>query len=625
MTLALIILNWYGWGSQPRSRLKFAALLALLGLQLCCLAFAQYSITLLLFIIGIFVFFALIGIFLQRKATMALSILAITLLAVIAIVVMGQALLTENTVVSIEKQSTNAPMSEQVGLSTLGTRVQIWKCAADVMIDSPQIPFNKDGLHFLRRFIGYGPESFMATSQLKFPDALKSGYTFGSMGISQPENHYLYLGVTLGILGLLSFLWLLTTLFYKGFRLIALSKNKEIIVLTAAMVAAIVQYCAHIFFNPSVVAPELVFWLFLGLTGALIKIEGTGISDCPASTPSDDFITVTTPKPSIFRKLMSALIIIIFLTVGIGLTLPLMMANMKIRSGFVLWDKNKDLALTTFTEATLVEPGQANYNDILGHFAFYMAGQAETTPAIKSTLLSLGELAGNAAIRIEPQLAIWRYRLADRQMHWITNSSVEKKADILYLYGEADQLFPGNAVILNKWALALMLMGDYEEAGQKLAEAGKADPLWSQTSFYSGLLKSFEGRREEAGEMFILSRKGQSLLIRAIPKGPNDIDHFINFCTQITKYNLIGRVADDLKYSVADKDDWIAWTFLGIADIYAERAGEAMEALSKSAELIPDEDIAELKGVIMGIHWNTPALQAAANDILASLIERQTK
>jgi O-antigen ligase len=46
----------------------------------------------------------------------------------------------------------------------------------------------------------------VATSQLKFPAALKSFYTFRLVGISHPENHYLYLAVTLGILGLLAFL-----------------------------------------------------------------------------------------------------------------------------------------------------------------------------------------------------------------------------------------------------------------------------------------------------------------------------------------------------------------------------------------------------------------------------------
>jgi tetratricopeptide (TPR) repeat protein len=178
---------------------------------------------------------------------------------------------------------------------------------------------------------------------------------------------------------------------------------------------------------------------------------------------------------------------------------------------------------------------------------------------------------------------------------------------------------------LNKWALALILMRDYEEAGQKLVEAGKVDPLWTQSSFYGGLLKSLEGHREAAGEMFVLPGKGHARLTRHIYKGPNDIDYFINFCSQAAIYGVIERVADDLKYYVDDKGDWIAWTFLGIADIYAGREGEAIEAFSKSAELIPTGDIAELKGVIIGVLWNSHVLQAAANDIIASLSDRQTK
>ena len=110
-----------------------------------------------------------------------------------------------------------------------------------------------------------------------------------------------------------------------------------------------------------------------------------------------------------------------------------------------------------------------------------------------------------------------------------------------------------------------------------------------------------------------------------IYKGPNDIDYFINFCRQAAVYGVIDRVADDLKYYTDDKGDWIAWTFLGIADIYTKRAGEAIEAFSKSAELIPDEDVAVLKGVIIAFPWNNHVLQAGANDIIASLSERQAK
>ena len=628
VTLALIILNWYGWGSQPRSKLKFAALLALFGLQLCCLALAQYSITLLLFIIGIFVFFALTGIFLQRKTTVALSILSILLVAVIAIVLLGQVLLTENTGLSVERQSTNAPIAGQVALPTLTIRMQNWKCAADVIIDSPEIAFNKDSLHCLRRFIGYGPETFMATSQLKFPDDLKSEYTFKLLGISQPENHYLYLGVTLGILGLLAFLGLLTVFFCMGFRLLSRSKNKEIIVLTAAFVAAIVQYCAHIFFNPSVIAPELVFWTVLGLTVALAKVDSTGIPGWCAGASTTDCTTGVTPKSSKLRKLMSILIIIIFVAVGSGLTLPLLIANMKVHSGFTLWDKDQNLALASLTEATRIGPDQANYHDFLGNLAFFMVNQAKTDLDVKSTLLTLGELAGNAAIQLEPQLAVWRYRLADREMYWIMNGSEEKNANILYLYQEADQLFPGNAVILNKWALALILMRDYEEAGQKLMESGKSDPAWAQTSYLKGLLSMHEGNIDEAGDLFVSPIKNKldeagDLFVLPIKNRLENIGYFINFCGQVAAYGETGLVKDALVAYVKNKsDDWTGFALLGIAEIYSDNPAEALDDFKRATAIIPDEDAAVLAAIVEGSFIRYQDFHNGAEEIVKGLMER---
>lgn len=609
VTLALVILNWYGWGSQPRSRVKFAVLLALFGLQLACLAFAQYSITLLLFIIGIFVFFALLGVFFRRKATLVLSILAVLLLALIASVLMGPLMTTNNDGPSTEGPVTAAPVAEQVGLPTLGIRVQIWKSAMEVIIHSPEIPFSNDNLRSLRRIIGYGPETFMATSQLKFPGSLKSSYTAQAMLISQPENHYLYLAVTLGILGLLSFMGLLAVFFIMVFKLLSRANNRETIVLAAAFIAAIVQYYAHIFFNPSYIAPEMVFWLVLGLSTALARIERTGMQNLPIA----EYAAIVTVKPGKQRKLMSALIIVIFLTIGVNLTVPLIIANMKVRDGFAQWDKNQDLALTSFTAATLIGPDQASYHNFLGHLAFNMARRDETTTAMKGQLQDLSGLAGNAAIRLEPQLALWRYWLADRETYWIKDASAAKKANILYLYQEADQLFPGNAVILNKWAWALILTGDYETAGQKLAESAKNDPSWLPTVYYRGLLSSREGKLDEAGTMFVTPVKGNF----------NNLGHFMSLCGQAAPYGEIVPIRDALAaYVKNNSDDWIGFALLGIADTHNGNPVAALDSYKKAARVIPDKQADMLASVVDWSLSRHPGLHGEAEEFVKSLIER---
>ncbi|MCX5997330.1 MAG: O-antigen ligase family protein [Chloroflexi bacterium] len=615
VTLALIILNWYGWG-EPRSKLGFTALLTLFGLQLCCLSLAQYSITLLLFVTGIFVFFALIGMFLERKTTLVLSILSMLLVAVTVMALLGQVLLAEKPVVPVEEPGTGAQVVDQMVLSTLPGRIQNWKCALDVMIDSPEIPFTKDSLHCLRRFIGYGPETFVATSQLKFPDSFKSVYTDNLVLITHPENHYLYLGVTMGILGLLSFIWLLVVFFFMGFRLLARSKNKETIVISAAFVAAIAQYCAHIFFNPSRITPELVFWLALGLTVALARINDEGSSSGCDDAVSTDYVAGAIPKPSTARKWMSVVIIIIFIAVGSGLTLPLLLANMKVQNGFRLWDKDPNLALMSFTDATLIGQDQAYYHDFLGAMAFSMVRNVNTDPQAKSTLLSISELAGNSAIQIEPQLAIWRYRLADREMYLIMNGGDGKRSNILYLYEEADQLFPGNAIILNKWALALILMQNYEEAGQKLLESRKSDPFWVPTSFLQGLLSMHDGDIERADGLFV----------SPIKNNPDNIAHFINFCAQVASYGEIGLVRDALAaYVKGNNDDWQGFALLGIADIYSGDPVESLADFKKAAMVIPDKHAILLASVIETLLSPYRDFHNESEEIVKGLMERASR
>ena len=281
VTLALIIVNWYAPLTRRRRWIRFGGLLLILALQAWCLALAQYSITLLLFVIGVFTFFILVGIFLQRKATLRLSILSLLFLALIAAVLLVQMVIPENGVLPGESRSPNATVAEQVGLGTLPIRLQTWQCAVEVFVQSPEIPYLQDNLHSLRRLIGYGPETFIATSQTRFPPAWKAEYTYGSMVISQPENHYLYLAVTLGILGLAVFLAILALFFYLGIKYLLRSSDRESILLGSAFVASIVQYCAHVFFNPSVVTVELVFWLMLALTLAMIKIDSAGAVTLP--------------------------------------------------------------------------------------------------------------------------------------------------------------------------------------------------------------------------------------------------------------------------------------------------------------------------------------------------------
>jgi len=118
------------------------------------------------------------------------------------------------------QQDMQLSTAEQVGLSTLGIRVAIWKCAIDAFVNPAVIRVGQDSFASLRWLIGYGPETFMVVSQATFPAELKSQYTSISLLLAQPENHYLYLLITSGVLGVITFLCLLGVFFFVGFRML---------------------------------------------------------------------------------------------------------------------------------------------------------------------------------------------------------------------------------------------------------------------------------------------------------------------------------------------------------------------------------------------------------------------
>ena len=513
ITLALMILSWYEEKAGVKRTIHFIFLSVAFALQMICLYLAQYSITVLLFVPGIFIFFLLLGIFLKRKATAALSALMLLLLIASAGVLLGQLVMARGSgeVSDISEQQTT--FAGQAGLNTLGIRVDMWKSALDIIIDSPEVPFFADSYHALRRIIGYGPESFVVLSQTRYPDSMKSGDAYISLLLGQPENHYLYLGATVGILGLLAFVAIIIIFFYLGLRLLSTTRRNELIVLASAFLAGIAQYCIHLLFNPTAPLPEFMFWMMLI---SMIVLNRISVSAEPGSQQNnsnfpDEIEPCRYQTVSSMRKTVSIATLVVFFIVGIGLTNSIFLADMKLCGALRLWNKDTSKSMNAFMEAARLEPEEAVYHGHIG-FRLYLIALAQDDEAEKSKLLVLSTSAYNAASRLEPYLAYWSYVSGDVYSYQAEHNNPGKWADALSSYERADRQLPGNAVILDKWALALMLKGDYREAGQKLDEAGKADSLWTQNSFYGGLLKSLQGDKEKASEMFVLPEKGHARL-----------------------------------------------------------------------------------------------------------------
>jgi tetratricopeptide (TPR) repeat protein len=561
----------------------------------------------------------LAGIFLQRRTTLALSLLSLLLVGIIAAVLLGQMLIPQNGVLPGKSRNPEATVAEQVGLVTLPIRLQTWQCALEVIAQSPEIPCLQDNLHSLRRLIGYGPETFIVTSQTRFPPAWKASYTFESLVIAQPENHYLYLAATLGILGLLAFLVILGLFFYMGFKYLLRGSERDSILLMSAFIAAIAQYCAHVFFDPSVITPELVLWLVLALTVAMIRIDSMGEITLRKQSAGmlNEGCKIESTGPGLVRKFTALMVFVIFIIIGAGLTITPLQANTYIESGLRLYNKDKSAAMAMYSEAAKIEPQQSYYHNFLGNLAYMMAQESNDLQE-KTKLLSLSESAYQDAIRVDPAMAIWYYRLADVDVYWALNGNKDKFDDALGLYAKADRIFPANPVILDKWALALIFKGDYQAAEQKLADSATSDPLWIQTSFFQGLLQMYRGD----------NRAAAGLLIAPVKDDAKDISYYINFCDLLTTYSTgeIDPVIGALKSRLdSDGGDWKGYMLLGISDIYAGDYQDSEQAFKKSAEIVPDEDITLLAGVVNAMLSNGSGFQTERQEIVNGLMDRESK
>jgi len=610
LTLAMAILRWQGAKMRNTDKVAFAGLILLFVLQFVCLTMAQYSVTILVFVVGLFIFFGLLGLYLKRNSTLTLSILSILAIALTAVILIGQLLLPAGNILPDGQQDMQVSSAEQVGLSTLGIRVAIWKCAMDAFVNPAVIQVGQDSFTSLRWLIGYGPETFMVVSQGTFPAELKSQYTSISLLLAQPENHYLYLLITAGVLGVITFLCLLGIFFFLGFRMLSRTRERYTIIMSAAIIAAVIQYCAHIIFDPSQIVPEMVFWLMLGLLVAIVRLESAGRSPQPAVQEVSPGTGSSGDKPvGRMRKASSALLVLLFISIGATLFIPAHFANMKIRESMNQNDADQYKAMTLITEAIVMQPEEAYYYGLLGYYAY---SHALTTkdPADKSKLLAVSTSAYESCSRLEPYLAYWHFALADNYLYRANQGAQDSLYDALKSYEAAGALFPANSVILNKWALALMQQGDYEEAGHKLTQSEKTDIQWIQTTYLRGVLEVYQSCYCTAGNCFVYP----------IRENRANLNPYMGFCKQLSLYGGINEVSKALAiYTGCHRDDWLGFTLLGIADVYGGNIQDGKAAFLNAAGRVNGNDARLLNEIVSVMAVENKDFESPAKDIQARL------
>jgi tetratricopeptide (TPR) repeat protein len=605
--VALIVHSWRKRKEGNNTKILIV-LTILLSLQFWCLWLAQYSITILLYVIAPIVFIIISGIVKRKKLLLSVGAACLIGLAIIAGLLLVPLLASSPSVEHVKTGNLESTMpSEAIGLHTLADRVQYWQSTVEIFLKSPEVPFSNDKFHFLRKFIGYGPETFTFTFQLFFPDKLKSSYTSRYEFVDRPHNDYLYLATTMGLLGLLSFLSILAVFFYLCFRYLRRATADIDKLVLIAMVAAMAQYMADIFFNLSTISPELVFWLMLAIVPVIGRFS---LNEKPARDGLEGATQAereAVPYANRTRFIVSLVCAITLIVVGLSISIRPFLADIYLHKGFKLQSEGNGQAIFAFDKATNIEPEEAIYWHSLGLYTYDVARHVTGEP-FKSQGLSLATSDYHKAVELNPCFALERVFLADVYTYWAESGATDKWPAALSFYDEASQSFPDNAVILNRWSLALIIKGDFDEAQKKLDYAASVDPTWAETSFISGLLLAREEKNNEAALK----------VIQPITDKSSNLNYFTDLCNNLTVYDMVSPLGDSLEiYTQETPDDWIAHALLGITGMFGDNLDKTLGEFNTAMMLVPGNNAGDLFRAILRLSYMSEPLKTALPSVAA--------
>ncbi len=607
--LALIVHSWSKRKEGNNTRILIG-LVILLALQLWCLWLAQYSITILLYIIAPVIFITLLGIVKRKKLLLSFGAASLLVLGIMAALLLSPILFPGTNVKAPEASSSELSLNaEDLGLKTLDWRAQYWQSAINIVIKSPEVPFSNDRLHSLRKVIGYGPETFIVTFQLFFPEKMEmeENHSLLFIPLTRPHNHYLYLATTMGLLGLMSFLSILAVFFYFCFRYLRRPTADIYKLLLIAMAAGMVQYMADIFFNPSTISTELVFWLTLSFVPVLGRLT---TSHEPEQTTVADLTQLDSGQKSYvdkIRRYVSAGCALLLILIGAGITVKPFLADMYLQKGLNLQSNGSEQAILAFDKAVRMAPGEATYWHCLGSYASSVALSVKEE-TLKTESLTLATNAYEKARELEPYIFFRYYVLANVYTYWANEGAVDKWPMALSLYDKASQLIPRNAVILNMWSLALIIKGDFSQAQTKLDYAASIDPDWAETSFLSGLLLAKEGKHDEA----VLK------ITAPIQDNPANLDYFIDLCLDLAVYDMVNPLRDSLEiYTQESPDDWTAHAMLGVTSLFSNNVDKSLDEFNSAMLWVPDSDAGHLFRAILRLSTISPSFKKALPGVAA--------
>ena len=546
------------------------SLSVLLALQIWCLILAQYSITILLFIVGAASFVAIVGVVSKNRPILISSVIGFITLGIIALNLVLP--LFNNDISNKDTEIAPINITEPSRLETsIGYRVRLWETAVQIMLASPEIPFTEDKISGIRPLIGYGPETFIVTSQYMFPEELKSSHTYQALLYDRPHNHYLYIGTTTGLLGILAYATVLAIFLYLAFRKLLRSPPGLELFLLVGITASMLQYIIDSVFNPSTFSPEVIFWT---LPAMLLYFNRPGTDKSEGNTSNIQY------GVNHFRQYIAAGLASVLVISGFLLTAGPFQADMKLQMAFMQSTQLDPNAPFTYSEAIDANPREAAYWAARGEYILLVARLVESEDQ-KLQLLAYSAQAFEEALRLEPYIIFRYHALAEVYTYWAFHKAEDKWDKVSQFYQDILELSPYNAVMLDNWALSLIIEGDFDEANLKVEQAISADPGWPAHSYYSGVISTLKGEYDKAVSSMVLP----------LYDGIQNLRYFRDICFDIYEYQLIPQIIEALNSQ--PPSNWQVNVLLGVAGFFTVWE-ESIQSFDKAMSLIPDEESASL-------------------------------
>lgn len=482
-------LSGYIWKNNTNChrRLWLTLLVLMLVLQVWCLFLAQYSITILLFLVAPVIFFLIWG-FLRSRIVAFVSLAGAILLVTIASVLI---IPTFTSTVSTNNVSLYAaePLSvESLGIVTIrDLRVHFWKNTAEVWWQSPQVPGSSNYPGVLRKAIGYGPENYLALIDQHYPETQATSTVLNSNFNDQPHDNYLYLLSTTGALGLIAYLAILVIfglMAYRSIKNFSLKSFRSMGWFVIASAAAVVQYSADIIFNPTTISGDILFWFSLALIAALaLANQSNSENPLNPSIPRSDLILnkdsskADSPqfprKSGLIFKALAGLIGITLIAFNTTPILTLFKADVTYEKATEAVAYRNPQSIYFLDEVTRDWPKESYYWGSKGWYIFNTEVSTNDTSVLDYCVGSYQQ-----AIQHQPYFAYYYLMQAEVYSFWGRQGTEDELGNAYPDYQKADSLFPNNAVIQSKWALALYQGGFSDQALEHLKQSFMDDPNW---------------------------------------------------------------------------------------------------------------------------------------------------